>query len=54
MARLAGLQLRERWADWAGNPFTSKSRTHVSVYEKPAADGRGVGKGNGRNEDVRA
>ena len=55
MARLAGLQLRERWADWAGNPFTSKSRTHVSVYEKPAADGeRGVGKGRGRDEDVRA
>ena len=55
MARLAGLQLKERWADWAGNPFTSKSRAHVSVYEKPSASGeRGVGQGNGRDEDIRA
>ena len=35
MARLAGLRLKERWADWAGNPFTSQSTAHVSVYEKP-------------------
>ena len=48
MARLAGLRLRERWADWAGSPFTSSSRVHVSVYEKPSADGeRGGGQGNG-------
>ena len=34
MARLAGLRLKERWADWAGNPFTSSSTGHVSVYEQ--------------------
>jgi SAM-dependent methyltransferase len=36
MARLAGLRLRERWADWRRAPFTSESRQHVSVWEKPA------------------
>jgi hypothetical protein len=34
MARLAGLTLRERWSDWSREPFTSESRTHVSVWEK--------------------
>lgn len=34
MARLAGLRLRERWADWDRSPFTSKSEGHVSVYER--------------------
>ncbi len=37
MARLAGLRLRERWADWERTPFTSSSSSHVSVWEKPAA-----------------
>jgi hypothetical protein len=32
MARLAGLRLRERWAGWNGEPFTSESGSHVSVY----------------------
>ncbi|HWD56233.1 MAG TPA: class I SAM-dependent methyltransferase [Acidimicrobiales bacterium] len=36
MARLAGLRLRERWADWGRQPFTSESPKHVSVWEKPA------------------
>jgi SAM-dependent methyltransferase len=36
MARLAGLTLRERWADWSREPFASDSRSHVSVWEKPA------------------
>jgi SAM-dependent methyltransferase len=36
MARLAGLTLRERWGDWNHEPFTSKSRKHVSVWEKPS------------------
>jgi SAM-dependent methyltransferase len=36
MARLAGMALRERWSDWSRAPFTSDSRTHVSVWEKPA------------------
>jgi SAM-dependent methyltransferase len=35
MARLAGLRLRERWADWDRSPFTAESRKHVSVWEKP-------------------
>jgi SAM-dependent methyltransferase len=36
MARLAGLTLRERWGDWDRAPFTGESRSHVSVWEKPA------------------
>jgi SAM-dependent methyltransferase len=36
MAELAGLQLRERWSGWKREPFTSESRDHVSVWEKPA------------------
>jgi len=35
MARLAGLQLEERVADWDGRPFTSDSESHVSVWRKP-------------------
>ena len=35
MARLAGLELRERWADWRRTPFTAQSRRHVSVYARP-------------------
>jgi SAM-dependent methyltransferase len=34
MAQLAGLQLRERWADWKRAPFTAESRSHVSVWER--------------------
>ncbi len=37
MAELAGMPLRERWAGWRGEPFTSDSRQHVSVWEKTAA-----------------
>lgn len=36
MARLAGLERRERWADWDRSPFTADSRSHVSVWAKPA------------------
>jgi hypothetical protein len=36
MAQLAGMRLRERWGGWKREPFTSESRTHVSVWEKPA------------------
>jgi SAM-dependent methyltransferase len=35
MAQLAGMRLRERWSGWKREPFTSDSRTHVSVWEKP-------------------
>jgi SAM-dependent methyltransferase len=34
MARLAGLQLRDRWAGWAQEPFTATSGNHVSVYSR--------------------
>jgi SAM-dependent methyltransferase len=36
MARLAGMRLRDRYADWTREPFTSESTKHVSVWEKPA------------------
>jgi SAM-dependent methyltransferase len=34
MARLGGMQLRERWADWDRSPFTAESTKHVSVWQK--------------------
>ena len=37
MAQLAGLRLRDRWAGWNREPFTTDSTSHVSVWEKPAA-----------------
>jgi len=36
MARLAGMTLRERWADFTRDPFTADSPKHVSVWQKPA------------------
>jgi SAM-dependent methyltransferase len=36
MAQLAGMRLRERWAGWTREPFTSDSGQHVSIWEKPA------------------
>jgi SAM-dependent methyltransferase len=35
MARLAGLTLEQRVADWTEAPFTSDSESHVSVWRKP-------------------
>ena len=35
MAQLAGMKRRERWGGWRGEPFTSESRQHVSVWEMP-------------------
>ncbi|MBF6076886.1 class I SAM-dependent DNA methyltransferase [Nocardia beijingensis] len=35
MAEIAGLRLSERWGGWTREPFTSDSRGHVSVWEKP-------------------
>jgi len=32
MARIAGLRLKERWAGWSREPFTSTSSNCVSVY----------------------
>jgi SAM-dependent methyltransferase len=33
MARLAGMTLQERWGSWTREPFTSESRSHVSVWQ---------------------
>jgi hypothetical protein len=33
MARLAGMRVRERWADWDRSPLSATSPKHVSVYE---------------------
>lgn len=35
MGQLAGFELESRHADWSGTPFTSASRSHVSVYRLP-------------------
>ena len=35
MARLAGMELQERRADWDRSPFTAASAKHVSVWAKP-------------------
>lgn len=32
MARIAGLQLKERWGSWNREPFDANSAIHVSVY----------------------
>jgi len=37
MAQLAEMSLRARWSGWKQEPFTSASRMHVSVWEKPPA-----------------
>ena len=34
VAQLAGLRLRERWAGWGRESFSSESRQHVSIWEK--------------------
>lgn len=34
MARIAGMTLRDRWADWDRSPFTAESRKHISVWER--------------------
>ncbi len=36
MARLAGMALSERWSGWQREPFTSDSRSHVSVWRNVA------------------
>jgi SAM-dependent methyltransferase len=40
MAQVAGMELRDRWASWQRDPFTSDSRSHVSVWRKVAQAGR--------------
>lgn len=41
MARLAGLDLERRTADWSGAEFTGDSESHVSVWRKPLGAARG-------------
>jgi SAM-dependent methyltransferase len=36
MARIAGLTLERRLADWNGAPFTQDSPQHISVWRKPS------------------
>ena len=33
MARLAGMRLRERWADWDRSTLSTGSQGHISVWE---------------------
>jgi SAM-dependent methyltransferase len=35
MARIAGLRLLHRWADWRREPFSETSVSHITVYQKP-------------------
>ena len=35
MARLAGMRLRGRWADWRQSPFVAESTSHISIYDLP-------------------
>ena len=37
MARLAGLELRNRYGGWKNEPFSSKSLKHVSVYGRASS-----------------
>lgn len=34
MARMAGLELQDRWGGWDRAPFAADSRSHVSVWQK--------------------
>ena len=34
MARIAGLRLRERWANWDRSPFGDGAAKHISVWER--------------------
>ncbi len=49
MAQLAGMRLRERWAGWKREPFTSESREHVSVWEKLTGSSAGRPSSSGRD-----
>lgn len=35
MAKLAGMALESRWADWRGSAFSATSTRHISVWQKP-------------------
>lgn len=42
MARLAGMRLRERWADWDRSTFVEDSQKHVSVWELDPTSARSL------------
>ena len=44
MARLNGMTLQDRWADWHCGPFDARSTDHVSVWRwnPPSANADGV------------
>jgi SAM-dependent methyltransferase len=59
MARIAGMRLVERWADWSRTPFGDESTKHVSVWRKdadpaPDADGSAGGDMDGSADADRA
>ena len=35
MARIAGMRLVDRWADWDRSPFTDDSTSHISTWARP-------------------
>lgn len=39
MARIAGMRLKHRWADWDRSRLTAESTKHVSVWNVPARGG---------------
>jgi hypothetical protein len=41
MARIAGLELSERFGGWGGEPFESSGAMHVSVYAHPPRETEG-------------
>ena len=38
MARMAGMTLESRWADWSRRPFDANSHDHISVWRRPGTD----------------
>ncbi|MES0113997.1 class I SAM-dependent methyltransferase [Mesorhizobium sp. M0013] len=49
MAECVGLELAERWGDWAGGAFTQGSRRHISVYRRVGGNSRAGSTGMGAN-----
>lgn len=41
MATDAGLELTDRWSDWAGSTFDDSSASHISIYRRRVADPSG-------------
>lgn len=41
MARIAGLELKERWGSWSREPFTGSSKNCISVYGRSASPPKG-------------